>query len=160
MPWHDTARYNHMGFVDGEMSFFQSDRFQMNGQESMGFQIENQNESREIETGSPRSILKNLKALLGLKASNAFIFGINNSIFKASILFFDSLESHYILFGKPMEKRKYDMTTKACAFGKDIYNFNHGDLTKREALDSTSSRPPRRFYLPVGSQVAPDLDLG
>ncbi|TXG54177.1 hypothetical protein EZV62_019433 [Acer yangbiense] len=168
-PRHDLARHNHMGFVDGEMSFLQSDGFQMDGQESMGFQIESQSESRETETRSLRSILENLKGmigvdgypfrfmengefdrsmimqpsvpinnlklratvsywlalamwfskvnnamligvyagistfsipfvylrnlfatLLGLKASNTFFSGINNSIFKASMFFFDS----------------------------------------------------------------------
>ncbi|KAK0588947.1 hypothetical protein LWI29_007598 [Acer saccharum] len=43
------------------MSFLQSDGFQMDGQESMGFHIESQSESREIKTRSLRSILENLK---------------------------------------------------------------------------------------------------
>ncbi|KAK3182849.1 hypothetical protein Dsin_030135 [Dipteronia sinensis] len=35
-----------------------------------------------------------------------------------------------ILFGKPMEKTKYEMVTKVCALDKDINNFSHGDLTE------------------------------
>lgn len=35
-----------------------------------------------------------------------------------------------ILYGKPMDKIKYEMAIKACALDKDIYNFEHGDLTE------------------------------
>ncbi|KAL0010160.1 hypothetical protein SO802_005268 [Lithocarpus litseifolius] len=35
-----------------------------------------------------------------------------------------------ILYGKPMDKTKYEKAIKACALEKDINNFNHGDLTE------------------------------
>ncbi|KAK7826246.1 abc transporter c family member 8 [Quercus suber] len=35
-----------------------------------------------------------------------------------------------ILYGKPMDKTKYEKAIKACALDKDINNFNHGDLTE------------------------------
>ncbi|XP_058227734.1 ABC transporter C family member 8-like isoform X2 [Rhododendron vialii] len=35
-----------------------------------------------------------------------------------------------ILYGKPMEKTKYEKAIKACALDKDIQNFDHGDLTE------------------------------
>ncbi|KAM4110986.1 hypothetical protein ACJW30_05G033300 [Castanea mollissima] len=35
-----------------------------------------------------------------------------------------------ILYGKPMDKTKYEKVIKACALDKDINNFNHGDLTE------------------------------
>ncbi|KAL6140763.1 hypothetical protein ACLB2K_059057 [Fragaria x ananassa] len=35
-----------------------------------------------------------------------------------------------ILYGKPMDKNKYEKTIKACALDKDINNFDHGDLTE------------------------------
>ncbi|KAK2662697.1 hypothetical protein Ddye_001271 [Dipteronia dyeriana] len=40
--------------------------------------------------------------------------------------------SDNILFGKPMEKTKYEMVTKACALDKDINSSSHGDLTDIE----------------------------
>ncbi|KAI3512555.1 hypothetical protein L1887_19871 [Cichorium endivia] len=35
-----------------------------------------------------------------------------------------------ILFGKPMERSRYEKAIKACALDKDIEAFNHGDLTE------------------------------
>ncbi|XP_024179439.1 ABC transporter C family member 8 isoform X2 [Rosa chinensis] len=35
-----------------------------------------------------------------------------------------------ILYGKPMDKNKYEKTIKACALDKDINSFDHGDLTE------------------------------
>ncbi|KDO65314.1 hypothetical protein CISIN_1g000481mg [Citrus sinensis] len=35
-----------------------------------------------------------------------------------------------ILYGKPMDKARYDKAIKACALDKDINNFDHGDLTE------------------------------
>ncbi|KAJ4954047.1 hypothetical protein NE237_030879 [Protea cynaroides] len=35
-----------------------------------------------------------------------------------------------ILFGKPMDKTRYNNTIKACALDKDIESFDHGDLTE------------------------------
>ncbi|WJX92066.1 hypothetical protein P8452_73757 [Trifolium repens] len=35
-----------------------------------------------------------------------------------------------ILFGKPMDKRRYEKAIKACALDKDINDFRHGDLTE------------------------------
>ncbi|XP_015938667.1 ABC transporter C family member 8 [Arachis duranensis] len=35
-----------------------------------------------------------------------------------------------ILFGKPMDKKRYQNTIKACALDKDINDFSHGDLTE------------------------------
>ncbi|KAJ0978937.1 hypothetical protein J5N97_014411 [Dioscorea zingiberensis] len=35
-----------------------------------------------------------------------------------------------ILFGKPMDKTKYQMVIKACALDKDIDDFDYGDLTE------------------------------
>lgn len=35
-----------------------------------------------------------------------------------------------ILYGKPMDTKKYDNAIKACALDKDINTFNHGDLTE------------------------------
>uniref|UniRef100_A0A7N2LLB3 ABC-type xenobiotic transporter n=1 Tax=Quercus lobata TaxID=97700 RepID=A0A7N2LLB3_QUELO len=35
-----------------------------------------------------------------------------------------------ILYGKPLDKTKYEKAIKACALDKDINNFNHGDLTE------------------------------
>ncbi|XLT71735.1 hypothetical protein HN873_028161, partial [Arachis hypogaea] len=35
-----------------------------------------------------------------------------------------------ILFGKPMDKKRYQNTIKACALDKDINNLSHGDLTE------------------------------
>lgn len=35
-----------------------------------------------------------------------------------------------ILYGKPMEKSKYDKAIKVCALDKDIDSFDHGDLTE------------------------------
>ncbi|KAJ8643276.1 hypothetical protein MRB53_005024 [Persea americana] len=35
-----------------------------------------------------------------------------------------------ILYGKPMNKNRYEKAIKVCALDKDIDNFNHGDLTE------------------------------
>ena len=35
-----------------------------------------------------------------------------------------------ILYGKPMEKDKYEKAIEACALDKDINSFDHGDLTE------------------------------
>lgn len=35
-----------------------------------------------------------------------------------------------ILFGKPMDKTKYEEAIRACALDKDISSFSHGDLTE------------------------------
>lgn len=35
-----------------------------------------------------------------------------------------------ILYGKPMEKNRYEKAIKACALDKDITSFDHGDLTE------------------------------
>ncbi|VVA24252.1 PREDICTED: ABC transporter [Prunus dulcis] len=35
-----------------------------------------------------------------------------------------------ILYGRPMDKNKYDKAIKACALDKDIDSFDHGDLTE------------------------------
>ncbi|KAK2406348.1 ABC transporter C family member [Trifolium repens] len=35
-----------------------------------------------------------------------------------------------ILFGKPMDKTRYEKAIKACALDKDINDFRHGDLTE------------------------------
>ncbi|XP_024973201.1 ABC transporter C family member 8-like isoform X4 [Cynara cardunculus var. scolymus] len=35
-----------------------------------------------------------------------------------------------ILYGKPMDRTKYERAIKACALDKDIEAFNHGDLTE------------------------------
>ncbi|XP_062014713.1 ABC transporter C family member 8-like [Rosa rugosa] len=35
-----------------------------------------------------------------------------------------------ILFGKPMDKNRYEKAIKACALDKDITSFDHGDLTE------------------------------
>ncbi|KAK4754038.1 hypothetical protein SAY87_002142 [Trapa incisa] len=35
-----------------------------------------------------------------------------------------------ILFGKPMDKDRYEMAVKSCALDKDIGSFDHGDLTE------------------------------
>ncbi|KAI5396743.1 ATP-binding cassette sub- C member 8, variant 2 [Lathyrus oleraceus] len=35
-----------------------------------------------------------------------------------------------ILFGKPMDKTRYEKAIKACALDKDIKDFSHGDLTE------------------------------
>nr|XP_010915338.1 ABC transporter C family member 8 [Elaeis guineensis] len=35
-----------------------------------------------------------------------------------------------ILYGKPMNKERYEKAIKACALDKDIENFDHGDLTE------------------------------
>ncbi|KAB2612958.1 ABC transporter C family member 8 [Pyrus ussuriensis x Pyrus communis] len=35
-----------------------------------------------------------------------------------------------ILYGKPMDKNKYENAIKACALDKDIDSFDHGDLTE------------------------------
>ncbi|KAK9069721.1 hypothetical protein SSX86_010115 [Deinandra increscens subsp. villosa] len=35
-----------------------------------------------------------------------------------------------ILYGKPMDRTKYEKAIKACALDKDIEAFNHGDLTE------------------------------
>ncbi|KOM27449.1 hypothetical protein LR48_Vigan406s025900 [Vigna angularis] len=35
-----------------------------------------------------------------------------------------------ILFGKPMEKTRYESAIKVCALDKDINDFSHGDLTE------------------------------
>ncbi|GLJ30778.1 hypothetical protein SUGI_0610560 [Cryptomeria japonica] len=35
-----------------------------------------------------------------------------------------------ILFGKPMNKERYENAIKACALDKDIENFSHGDMTE------------------------------
>ncbi|KAK4590989.1 hypothetical protein RGQ29_021258 [Quercus rubra] len=35
-----------------------------------------------------------------------------------------------ILYGKPMDKTKYEKAIKACALDRDINTFNHGDLTE------------------------------
>ena len=35
-----------------------------------------------------------------------------------------------ILFGKPMEKTRYENAIKVCALDKDINDFSHGDLTE------------------------------
>ncbi|KAJ4717920.1 ABC transporter C family member 8-like [Melia azedarach] len=35
-----------------------------------------------------------------------------------------------ILYGKPMDKARYNKAIKACALDKDINNFDHGDLTE------------------------------
>ncbi|XP_044478814.1 ABC transporter C family member 8-like [Mangifera indica] len=35
-----------------------------------------------------------------------------------------------VLYGKPMDKDRYDKAIKACALDKDINSFDHGDLTE------------------------------
>ena len=35
-----------------------------------------------------------------------------------------------VLFGKPMDKTRYENAIKACALDKDINSFSHGDLTE------------------------------
>ena len=35
-----------------------------------------------------------------------------------------------ILFGKPMDKTRYENATKVCALDMDINDFSHGDLTE------------------------------
>ncbi|CAA6663604.1 unnamed protein product [Spirodela intermedia] len=35
-----------------------------------------------------------------------------------------------ILFGRPMNKARYELAVRACALGKDLENFDHGDLTE------------------------------
>lgn len=35
-----------------------------------------------------------------------------------------------ILYGKPMETRRYNAAIKVCALDKDINDFGHGDLTE------------------------------
>ncbi|KAJ0007144.1 hypothetical protein Pint_28812 [Pistacia integerrima] len=35
-----------------------------------------------------------------------------------------------VLYGKPMDKERYDKAIKACALDKDINSFDHGDLTE------------------------------
>lgn len=35
-----------------------------------------------------------------------------------------------ILYGKPMDKTKYEKAIKVCALDKDIDSFDHGDLTE------------------------------
>lgn len=35
-----------------------------------------------------------------------------------------------ILYGKPMNKAKYEMAIRCCALDKDIENFDHGDMTE------------------------------
>lgn len=35
-----------------------------------------------------------------------------------------------ILFGKPMDKTRYENAIKVCALDKDINDFSHGDLTE------------------------------
>ncbi|XP_061353257.1 ABC transporter C family member 8-like isoform X1 [Gastrolobium bilobum] len=35
-----------------------------------------------------------------------------------------------ILFGKPMDKTRYENAIKVCALDKDIHDFSHGDLTE------------------------------
>ncbi|GKV36543.1 hypothetical protein SLEP1_g44664 [Rubroshorea leprosula] len=35
-----------------------------------------------------------------------------------------------ILYGKPMDKERYEKAIKSCALDKDIDNFDHGDLTE------------------------------
>ena len=35
-----------------------------------------------------------------------------------------------ILYGKPMDKAKYERAIKACALDKDINSFDHGDETE------------------------------
>ncbi|RWR72521.1 ABC transporter C family member 8 isoform X2 [Cinnamomum micranthum f. kanehirae] len=35
-----------------------------------------------------------------------------------------------ILYGKPMDKNRYEKAIKVCALDKDINNFDHGDLTE------------------------------
>jgi len=35
-----------------------------------------------------------------------------------------------ILFGKPMDKTRYEKAIKACSLDKDINDFSHGDLTE------------------------------
>lgn len=35
-----------------------------------------------------------------------------------------------VLYGKPMNKERYEKAIKACALDKDIENFDHGDLTE------------------------------
>ncbi|KAH7651237.1 Xenobiotic-transporting ATPase protein [Dioscorea alata] len=35
-----------------------------------------------------------------------------------------------VLFGKPMNKAKYEMAIRCCALDKDIENFDHGDMTE------------------------------
>lgn len=35
-----------------------------------------------------------------------------------------------ILYGKPMEKNRYEKAINACALDKDITSFDHGDLTE------------------------------
>lgn len=35
-----------------------------------------------------------------------------------------------IMYGKPMEQSRYNEAIKACALGKDLDSFDHGDLTE------------------------------
>ncbi|PSS18052.1 ABC transporter C family member 8 like [Actinidia chinensis var. chinensis] len=73
-----------------------------------------------------------LYAILGeipRSSGNATLFGSIAYVSQASWIQSGTIRDN-ILYGKPMEKTKYEKAVKACALDKDINNFQHGDLTE------------------------------
>ncbi|PSS07360.1 ABC transporter C family member 8 like [Actinidia chinensis var. chinensis] len=73
-----------------------------------------------------------LYAILGeipKSSGNATVFGSIAYVSQASWIQSGTIRDN-ILYGKPMEKTKYEKAVKACALDKDINNFEHGDLTE------------------------------
>ncbi|XP_077217234.1 multidrug resistance-associated protein 6 isoform X2 [Tasmannia lanceolata] len=63
-----------------------------------------------------------------------------------------------ILYGKPMNKTRYDMAIKVCALDKDIDNFDHGDLMEigQRGLNMSGGQKQR---IQLARAVYSDADL-
>ncbi|CAL5373911.1 unnamed protein product [Camellia sinensis] len=73
-----------------------------------------------------------LYAILGeipRSSGNVSVFGSIAYVSQASWIQSGTIRDN-ILYGKSMEKTKYEKVVKACALDKDISNFEHGDLTE------------------------------
>ncbi|CAL5195605.1 unnamed protein product [Lathyrus oleraceus] len=80
--------------------------------------------------GSGKSSL--LYAILGEihKISGTVNVGANLAYVSQSSWIQSGTVQDNILFGKPMDKTRYEKAIKACALDKDINEFSHGDLTE------------------------------
>ncbi|XAR49952.1 Xenobiotic-transporting ATPase [Bertholletia excelsa] len=71
------------------------------------------------------AVLKEIPKISG----NVSVLGSTAYVSQASWIQSGTIRDN-ILYGKPMEKTKYEKAIKACALDKDINSFDHGDLTE------------------------------
>lgn len=58
-----------------------------------------------------------------------YVFGSTAYVSQSSWIQSGTIRDN-ILYGKPMDKCRYEKAIKACALDKDINSFSHGDLTE------------------------------